>query len=210
LCRSYGEQGVEVFVYGRQAFGGQVEPQKFPARQTREASEAVARLHQLDESQTVFLQQNPDVIDKGVFHNDVIAVSNGPVLFHHQEAFIHQAQVFDEIRHKLGRFDCEFTPIEVPSAKVSVEDAVGTYLFNSQLLTKADKLKSGARKAQVLKVREAALSFGGDVSVDAFSSHNGIGVDVLRNKLDSWFAPMLAQLAAEADAEPEQDDAQDA
>ncbi|ENH7109868.1 N-succinylarginine dihydrolase [Vibrio fluvialis] len=138
LCRSYGEQGVEVFVYGRQAFGGQVEPQKFPARQTREASEAVARLHQLDESQTVFLQQNPDVIDKGVFHNDVIAVSNGPVLFHHQEAFIHQAQVFDEIRHKLGRFDCEFTPIEVPSAKVSVEDAVGTYLFNSQLLTKAD------------------------------------------------------------------------
>ncbi|MBO0215679.1 YihA family ribosome biogenesis GTP-binding protein [Vibrio sp. Vb2880] len=69
------------------------------------------------------------------------------------------------------------------------------------LLTKADKLKSGARKAQVLKVREAALAFGGDVQVDAFSSHNGIGVDVLRNKLDSWFAPMVAQLATESDIE---------
>ncbi|PNH81315.1 N-succinylarginine dihydrolase [Vibrio diazotrophicus] len=138
LCCSYGDKGVEVFVYGRQAFGGQVEPKIFPARQTREASEAVARLHQLDESQTVFLQQNPDVIDQGVFHNDVIAVSNGPVLFHHQEAFLNQAPVFDEIHRKLGQFDCEFTPIEVPTNKVSVQDAVGTYLFNSQLLTKAD------------------------------------------------------------------------
>ncbi len=138
LCRSHGDKGVEVFVYGRQAFGGRVEPQKFPARQTREASEAVARLHQLDDSQTVFMQQNPDVIDQGVFHNDVIAVSNGPVLFHHQEAFLNQTQAFDEIRRKLGQFDCEFTPIEVPTKKVSVQDAVGTYLFNSQLLTKAD------------------------------------------------------------------------
>ncbi len=138
LCRSYGDKGVEVFVYGRQAFGGQAEPKKFPARQTREASEAVARLHLLDDSQTVFMQQNPDVIDQGVFHNDVIAVSNGPVLFHHQEAFLNQTQAFDEIRRKLSQFDCEFTPIEVPTNKVSVQDAVGTYLFNSQLLTKAD------------------------------------------------------------------------
>ncbi|WP_122033379.1 ribosome biogenesis GTP-binding protein YihA/YsxC [Aliivibrio sp. EL58] len=57
------------------------------------------------------------------------------------------------------------------------------------LLTKADKLKSGARKAQVLKVREAAVDFGGEVVVDAFSSLKGIGVDILRAKLDTWFAP---------------------
>ncbi|NLS13683.1 YihA family ribosome biogenesis GTP-binding protein [Vibrio sp. SM6] len=59
------------------------------------------------------------------------------------------------------------------------------------LLTKADKLKSGARKATLLKVRDMAATFGGDVAVDLFSSHNGIGVDHLRAKLDSWFAPML-------------------
>jgi GTP-binding protein len=59
------------------------------------------------------------------------------------------------------------------------------------LLTKADKLKSGARKTQVLKIQEAALAFCGDVSVDAFSSTSGIGVDILRRKLDSWFAPAL-------------------
>lgn len=57
------------------------------------------------------------------------------------------------------------------------------------LLTKADKLKSGARKAQLLKIREASLAFGGDVSVDVFSSLKGIGVDQLRRKLDGWFAP---------------------
>ncbi|WP_073580735.1 ribosome biogenesis GTP-binding protein YihA/YsxC [Vibrio quintilis] len=57
------------------------------------------------------------------------------------------------------------------------------------LLTKADKLKSGARKAQLLKIREASLAFCGDVSVDLFSSLSGIGVDVLRSKLDTWFSP---------------------
>jgi len=76
------------------------------------------------------------------------------------------------------------------------------------LLTKADQLKSGARKAQLLKVRQDALELGGDVKVDAFSSHNGIGVDVLRHKLDSWFAPMLEQLAAEEAAAEQFDDPQ--
>ncbi|NAW90429.1 MULTISPECIES: ribosome biogenesis GTP-binding protein YihA/YsxC [unclassified Vibrio] len=69
------------------------------------------------------------------------------------------------------------------------------------LLTKADKLKSGARKAQVLKIREEAHSFGGDVTVDAFSSLKGLGVDVLRNKLDTWFAPALAHLAEQETVE---------
>ncbi|MHA2937251.1 N-succinylarginine dihydrolase [Vibrio sp. RC27] len=136
LCADYGKAGVEVFVYGRQAFGGQVEPQKYPARQTREASEAVARLHQLDGEKTVFVQQNPDVIDKGVFHNDVISVSNGNVLFHHQEAFLNTASAFAEIDRKMRSLGTHFEPIQVPSDKVSVSDAVTTYLFNSQLLSK--------------------------------------------------------------------------
>ncbi|KJR19496.1 MULTISPECIES: ribosome biogenesis GTP-binding protein YihA/YsxC [Vibrio] len=70
------------------------------------------------------------------------------------------------------------------------------------LLTKADKLKSGARKAELLKVRQLAATFGGDVQVDLFSSLKGIGVDQLRAKLDEWFAPALAHLLdEEADQE---------
>lgn len=56
------------------------------------------------------------------------------------------------------------------------------------LLTKADKLASGARKAQLNMVREAAKGFPGDVQVEAFSSLKKIGVDKLRLKLDSWFS----------------------
>ncbi|MES7561133.1 N-succinylarginine dihydrolase, partial [Cutibacterium acnes] len=101
-------------------------------------SEAVARLHQLNAAQRVFIQQNPAVIDQGVFHNDVIAVSNGPVLFHHQQAFLDQARAFAELEQKLNALDSPFIPIEVPTELVAVQDAVDSYLFNSQLLTKAN------------------------------------------------------------------------
>jgi len=58
------------------------------------------------------------------------------------------------------------------------------------LLTKADKLASGARKAQLNMVREAVLAFNGDVQVEAFSSLKKLGVDKLRQKLDSWFSEL--------------------
>ncbi|MBY3622989.1 N-succinylarginine dihydrolase [Acinetobacter junii] len=138
LGGGYQQAGVQVFVYGQQQLGGMVAPKKFPARQTREASEAIARLHRLDAKRTVFIQQNPDVIDQGVFHNDVIAVSNQQVLFHHQHAFLNQTQALNEIRQKMAGIEQEFVSIEVPENRVSVEDAVATYLFNSQILTRAD------------------------------------------------------------------------
>lgn len=55
------------------------------------------------------------------------------------------------------------------------------------LLTKADKLKQGARKSTVLKAQEAAIAFNGDVQVEAFSSLKKIGVDKLEQKLNQWF-----------------------
>jgi GTP-binding protein len=69
------------------------------------------------------------------------------------------------------------------------------------LLTKADKLKSGARKSQILKIRQEALQFGGDVQVDGFSSLSGIGVDILRSKMDEWFAPALQSSDSDIDAQ---------
>lgn len=56
------------------------------------------------------------------------------------------------------------------------------------LLTKADKLKTGKRKAELLKIREASLAFQGDVTVHVFSSLKGIGVDVLSHKLNEWYS----------------------
>ncbi|MFK8257569.1 N-succinylarginine dihydrolase [Erwinia sp. AnSW2-5] len=134
FSQGYGEAGVQMFVYGRAELNGGVAPTRYPARQTREASEAVSRLHQLDAARTVFAQQNPAVIDQGVFHNDVIAVSNQQALFCHQQAFLHQPQLLAELAEKVPGF----IAIEVPEDRVSVADAVATYLFNSQLLSKDD------------------------------------------------------------------------
>jgi len=133
FCHEYGKSGVEFFVYGRSAFdGSRPEPQKYPARHTLEASEAVARSHGLSAKGVVYAQQNPDVIDQGVFHNDVIAVGNRDTLFCHEQAFLDQADVKRQLTDAMGG---RFNIIEVPTNRVSVQDAVKSYLFNSQLLS---------------------------------------------------------------------------
>ena len=137
FCSSYGEHGVEFFVYGKYAFDSSKPfPKKYPARQTFEASQAIARLHQLDDGKTVFAQQNPEVIDAGVFHNDVIAVGNRNCLFYHQMAFLNSEQVVKDLQLAYGNESMHF--VEVPTSAVSINDAVHTYLFNSQLVTLND------------------------------------------------------------------------
>lgn len=137
LCREYGGPGVEVFVYGRRAMGeGGRGPGRYPARQTLEASMAVARLHGLEPARTLFVQQNPAAIDAGVFHNDVICVGNRDVLLYHGAAFAEGARAVEAIRGAYARATgCELRCVEVTEEEVSVGEAVGSYLFNSQLVS---------------------------------------------------------------------------
>ena len=127
--------GVELFVYGRRGYGGGPAPARFPARQTREASEAIARRHGLDPSSVVFAQQRPDAIDAGVFHNDVIAVGERTLLFCHERAFVDQPAMLAALEQAIGP---AFASIVVREEELPVADAVGTYLFNSQLLERPD------------------------------------------------------------------------
>jgi succinylarginine dihydrolase len=127
--------GVELFVYGRRGLGVGVAPSRYPARQTREASEAIARLHRLDASRTVFAQQRPDAIDSGVFHNDVIAVGEGTFLFCHERAFVDQPAVLDALHAAVGP---GFATVVIRDDELPLDTAVGTYLFNSQLLPLPD------------------------------------------------------------------------
>ena len=139
FCDQYDEQGIEFFVYGVEAFNqGSPQPTKFPARHTLEASQAVARAHGLSSNQVVFAQQNPSVIDAGVFHNDVIAVGNRNVHFYHQEAFLDTAKMKQDLLNAWGERASQFHFIEVPSHRVSIESCVQSYLFNSQLLSRGD------------------------------------------------------------------------
>jgi succinylarginine dihydrolase len=137
LCSDYGKTGLEMFVYGRHAFDtSKPAPKKFPARQTLEASQAVVRLHGLNDDNVVYVQQNPDLIDQGVFHNDVIAVGNQNVLFYHEQAFYQSSQAIAEIRQKFVGDDLHF--ICVKTDEVSVQDAIKSYLFNTQIITLAN------------------------------------------------------------------------
>ena len=133
LGGEYGEPGLQLFIYGREEHG-HAAPERYPARQTLEASQAVARLNQVNPDRVMFAQQNPTVIDEGVFHNDVIAVSNRQVLFCHERAFVKQCGLMSHLAERVPGFQA----IQVPEEAVSVKDAVATYLFNSQLLSRED------------------------------------------------------------------------
>jgi succinylarginine dihydrolase len=125
---SHGAAGVELFVYGDNPHG------RFPARQRRKASEAVARLHGLDPTRAVFVQQSNVAIEAGAFHNDVVSVANGRVLFTHEQAFAERDQAYAAIRAAFPALEL----IEVSEAEVPLIDAIRSYLFNSQLLTLPD------------------------------------------------------------------------
>ena len=132
LCAEHGAPGVEIFVHGRDAF--ETWDGRFPARQTRQACEAVARRHGLDDARTVHARQSRRAIEAGAFHNDVACVGTGPALFFHEQAFEDKAAVLDAIAAAAsGLFEPVF--VEGPQAEVPIEDAVASYLFNSQLLT---------------------------------------------------------------------------
>ena len=72
------------------------------------------------------------MIDAGVFHNDVISVGSTSLLFFHEHAFLNTDAVLGELNEKLG--NDSFYPLKVTESEISVQDAVATYLFNTQLL----------------------------------------------------------------------------
>lgn len=127
LCPSHGEPGVEIFVHGKA--GG-----PYPARQHVESSKAIARSHCLDPNRILFLQQAEMAIAAGAFHNDVVAVANERVLLTHEQAFEHPEDCYAQIKALMP--DAEI--MVVPADRVSLVDAIESYLFNAQLVTLPD------------------------------------------------------------------------
>ena len=124
MCASHDASGLEIFVYGRP--GG-----PFPARQHEQASRIVARSHGLEPARLLFVEQNPDAIAAGAFHNDVVAVANERVLFAHERAFADPEGTYAAIREKMPEAEI----VIVPESAVSLAEAIRTYLFNAQLVT---------------------------------------------------------------------------
>ena len=120
LSAHHGARGLNIFVHGA-ARGS-----RFPERQARRAGEAVARLAGIEGFHTL---QSQAAIEAGAFHNDVVAVANEHVLLAHAAAFEDRDGLFAAA----GRAVPDFVPIEVDS--ICLEDAISSYLFNSQLIT---------------------------------------------------------------------------
>lgn len=129
LCAEHGGRGVNLLVWGREAFEPWDGP--FPARQTREASEAIVRRHEA--GRPVLAQQSRAAIAGGTFHNDVVCVGALDTLFFHELAFEDTAATQAAIRRAAdGLFEPIF--VEVSSADLPLADAISSYLFNSMLI----------------------------------------------------------------------------
>ena len=132
---SHGEPGVELFVYGVDMHDPSSGARRYPSRQTRAACEAIVRTHQLEPEQVVYARQHPDAIDAGVFHNDVIATGNELVFLSHEQAFAKARSLLTDLA---GPLSSQLITIEARHTDFSIEDAVRSYLFNSQIVTLGD------------------------------------------------------------------------
>jgi succinylarginine dihydrolase len=142
FCKEYGDIGVHLFVYGKYRFKpSALEPVKYPARQSFEATEAIIRQHHLIHDRVILAQQSPLAIDAGIFHNDVISVGNKQVFFYHEKAFVGTDTIIQEIDEKVKEFcDTSMIFIRVSENDIPLEEVVKTYLFNSQLVSVEDNL----------------------------------------------------------------------
>ncbi|MEW6582995.1 MAG: N-succinylarginine dihydrolase [Actinomycetota bacterium] len=155
LAASHAGGGLHLFVHGRRGEDGG--PRRFPARQALEASRAVARLSGLPDGRVIHARQAPEAIDAGAFHNDVVCVGNEHVLLHHEQAFADGralvARLRDAFRRVAGR---DLVVVAVPREAVTLQEAVASYLFNSQLVTLPDGRMALVAPAECREVRAVA------------------------------------------------------
>jgi succinylarginine dihydrolase len=136
LAGEPGQRGLHLFVYGLEHFRP-ARFTRFPQRQTLEASQAIARLHRLEEHQVFFAQQDPESVEAGVFHNDVIATAHNELFLYHEKAFVGGKALVERLSAVFAKTQGrELCPIEVN--QFSVGDAVASYFFNSQIVTAAN------------------------------------------------------------------------
>jgi succinylarginine dihydrolase len=177
-----------LFAWGRCAWGAMAGPKRYPARQTREASQTLARLHRVDPARCFFPQQHPEGIDAGAFHTDVLAVGNGRFLMLHELAFVEEERLVEDLRRVLGD---ELHVERATTHELPPESAVAAYPFNSQVLdlpdgTMAIVAPEDAREDQHARAfLERVVASGGPVRAVHYidvrqSMHNGGGPACLR------------------------------
>lgn len=195
LGKSHSDPGIHLFAYGNsQITDTQIVPEKYPARQSMEATQAITKLHQIYDKQVVLAQLNPGAIDAGVFHLDVILTGNENLLFLHEEAMLDQDNVLQQLRTKLEQLsDGDLMSIVVPSNRISLEQAVQSYLFNSQIITLPDGQMTMIAPSECLQIPEVA-SYLSELAEDKSNPIHGIHYINLMQSMKNGGGPACLRL----------------
>ncbi len=129
-----GDSSINLFIYGREATEKQ--SGHYPARQSKLACESLIRRHQIHKNKALLLQQHPKAIQHGAFHNDVVAVGHSNFLLLHEQTFSYQPQTIEQLKRHSESWNTPLVIFEVRSKDLSLDEAIASYLFNSQLVTK--------------------------------------------------------------------------
>ena len=123
--RLEGPRGVaHLFVHGARTHG------RFRPRQTVVASASAARLLHLRPELVVFAAQAQAAVDAGAFHNDVVMVGAGERILMHAQAWENPGAVLTQLIARCGHLQVA----SITDDELTLEEAISSYLFNSQLL----------------------------------------------------------------------------
>lgn len=135
LAPSHASAGLNVFVYGTYDNANN----SAAARQAFAASQAIALRHHIAKDAAIFIQQHPAALSQGVFHNDVIAVSNEYFLLVHEDAYaLGEADIEYIAGHYAAHFGSKLAVRIIRRQELTMEEAVHSYFFNSQIITLPD------------------------------------------------------------------------
>lgn len=183
LVADHGATGIHLFVFGREA--DEPPTGRFPRRQTRLAGQLIARSHGLHQARVRFIRQADAAIDAGAFHNDVVSVVNQDVILTHEAAFEEGPEVAARIPGA--------RVVVVPQARVPLDDAIASYLFNSQLVTRPDGAMTLVAPAEVTETPSTAAWLA-EAAADPTNPIDAVEVLDLRESMRNGGGPACLRL----------------
>lgn len=137
FSKTHSSQGIELFAFGKGK--GYPLSSRFKARQDINACKAIIKSHKLKQENSVLAMQSLTAIDAGVFHNDVISTGNEDLFILHEFAFENQQDVKKELLEKFQNLTGkELFFEEIQNEDLRLNDAVASYIFNTQVVTLPD------------------------------------------------------------------------
>lgn len=119
------QPGLNVFVFGNDP---STDDSHF-SRQTLWASKTLSRLHRLPEENVLYVRQSKEVINAGIFHNDIIAANHHDLLVFHESAYENSDEFIEKLQAK------GICCVPILANELSINEALDTYFFNSEFIT---------------------------------------------------------------------------